>query len=384
MLGQAPGSTLSSTGAGQNGLVAYGVWGDTAAAAGGNGAGVQGTADDNWGVLAANNSPGVPTIEAENLTATAGGEIFYGYVAYDNNIFGNYPAILGDPGCGEGYMALQLGQEGMSNCNNYTLLGDGANTYINGGAGTAGFGTISFRINNDSAPNAMTVNNNNSVTIDSLDVTTSLTKPSGSFKIDHPLDPANKYLYHSFVESPDMKNIYDGIAELDGNGEAVVSLPDWFQALNRNFRYQLTSIGSFAPVYIAEEMQNGQFKIAGGRSGIKVSWQVTGIRQDAFANAHRIQVEVEKAPSDRGHYLHPELFGAPETARIGYVASKMKSIPVEHQRRALPRRGNASPLPQRTPPSMPIPLRPAPPNPTPPLRSLAPAAQGNKLELNQK
>ena len=177
---------------------------------------------------------------------------------------------------------------------------------------------------------------------------------------------------------------YTAEKNLDGNGEAVVSLPGWFQALNRNFRYQLTSIGSFAPVYIAEEMQNGQFKIAGGRSGIKVSWQVTGIGQDAFANAHRIQVEVEKAPSDRGHYLHPELFGAPETARIGYVASKMKSIPVEHQRRALPRRGNASPLPQRTPPSMPIPLRPAPPNPTPPLRSLAPAAQGNKLELNQK
>ena len=48
-----------------------------------------------------------------------------------------------------------------------------------------------------------------------VNVTGTLTKAGGSFIIDHPLDPANKYLSHSFVESPDMKNIYDGIAVLD-------------------------------------------------------------------------------------------------------------------------------------------------------------------------
>jgi trimeric autotransporter adhesin len=120
-----------------------------------------------------------------------------------------------------------------------------------------------------------------------------LSKSSGSFKIDHPLDPANKYLYHSFVESPDMMNIYNGVATLDANGEAVIQMPEWFGVLNRDFRYQLTCIGGFAPVYIAEELANNQFKIGGGRAEMRVSWQITGIRQDAWANAHRIPVEEE-------------------------------------------------------------------------------------------
>ncbi|HZS45939.1 MAG TPA: hypothetical protein VFC63_12620, partial [Blastocatellia bacterium] len=57
-----------------------------------------------------------------------------------------------------------------------------------------------------------------------------LSKAAGSFKIDHPLEPDKKYLYHSFVESPDMKNIYDGVVVLDRRGQAVVTLPDWFEA----------------------------------------------------------------------------------------------------------------------------------------------------------
>ena len=90
-----------------------------------------------------------------------------------------------------------------------------------------------------------------------------LYKSAGSFKIDHPLDPANKYLSHSFVESPDMKNIYDGVAELDGSGEAWIELPEYFEALNRDFRYQLTCISGFAPVYIAKKIAGNRFKIAG-------------------------------------------------------------------------------------------------------------------------
>jgi hypothetical protein len=136
---------------------------------------------------------------------------------------------------------------------------------------------------------------------------------SSAFKIDHPLDPANQYLYHSSVESPDMKNIYDGVVRLNDKGEATVALPEYFGALNRDFRYLLTSIGApGAGLYVAEELANNQFKIAGGAAGSKVSWQVTGIRQDAWANAHRIQTEVAKPPIERGYYLHPELFGAPE------------------------------------------------------------------------
>ena len=145
-----------------------------------------------------------------------------------------------------------------------------------------------------------------------------LTKNSGSFRIDHPLDPANKYLSHSFVESPDMMNIYNGIAMLDTEGETWVNLPDYFEALNNDFRYQLTAIGVPEPnLYIAKEISGNIFKIGGGKAGSKVSWQVTGVRHDAYADAHRIKVEEEKPAQERGHYLHPELFGATKKQVIG-------------------------------------------------------------------
>jgi len=137
-----------------------------------------------------------------------------------------------------------------------------------------------------------------------------------AFRIDHPLDPANKYLHHVSVESPEMKNVYDGVAVLDHNGEAVVQLPEWFEALNQEFRYQLTCIGGFAPVYIAEKIKRNRFKIAGGSPGLEVSWQVTGIRQDAFALAHPILVEEDKPEAERGFYLYPKLFGQPQEEGI--------------------------------------------------------------------
>jgi hypothetical protein len=117
---------------------------------------------------------------------------------------------------------------------------------------------------------------------------------SKQFRIDHPLDPENKYLHHTSVESPEMKNVYDGVINLDEKGEAWIELPEWFEALNKDFRYQLTCIGGFANVYIEEEIQNNRFKIAGGRPDLKVSWQVTGIRDDAFARANRNPVESMK------------------------------------------------------------------------------------------
>src|SRR5205823_6946889 len=85
-----------------------------------------------------------------------------------------------------------------------------------------------------------------------------LSKGSGSFKIDHPLDPANKYLSHSFVESPDMMNVYNGNVLLDAKGEAWISLPDYFEALNQDFRYQLTPIGAPGQhiLYIDQEIAN--------------------------------------------------------------------------------------------------------------------------------
>ncbi len=153
-----------------------------------------------------------------------------------------------------------------------------------------------------------------------VNVTGTLSKGGGSFKIDHPLDPANKYLYHSFVESPDMMNVYNGNVILNASGEAWVELPEWFEALNKDFRYQLTSIGAPGPnLYIAEEISGNRFKIAGGAPGVKVSWQVTGVRQDAFAQKNRIPVEDLKSPEDRGKYLHPEAHGLPASLGIDHT-----------------------------------------------------------------
>lgn len=146
-----------------------------------------------------------------------------------------------------------------------------------------------------------------------------LSKAGGSFKIDHPLDPENKYLSHSFVESPDMMNIYNGNITTDHNGLATVELPDYFQSLNSDFRYQLTVVGQFAQAIVAEEVKNNRFTIQTSAPGVKVSWQVTGIRQDAWANKNRIPVEEAKTERERGFYLHPAAFGKEEERGVEWA-----------------------------------------------------------------
>jgi hypothetical protein len=151
-----------------------------------------------------------------------------------------------------------------------------------------------------------------------VNVTGTISKGAGSFKIDHPLDPTNKNLYHSFVESPDMMNIYNGNVVTDASGNATITMPDWFQALNQDFRYQLTVIGEFAQAIVSQEIQNNQFAIKTDKPNVKVSWQVTGIRHDKFAEKNRIPVEENKRPEDIGKYLHPDAYGVPETMGVDY------------------------------------------------------------------
>src|SRR5579863_1963413 len=149
-----------------------------------------------------------------------------------------------------------------------------------------------------------------------LNVKGTLTKGGGSFKIDHPLDPANKYLSHSFVESPDMMNVYNGNITTDRHGLATVNLPEYFEALNGDFRYQLTVIGRFAQAIVAKKIAANRFVIRTSKPNVEVSWQVTGIRHDAYANAYRIPVEEDKTAQDQGYYLHPEVFGQPESKSL--------------------------------------------------------------------
>jgi hypothetical protein len=166
-----------------------------------------------------------------------------------------------------------------------------------------------------------------------LDVTGTLTKGGGAFKIDHPLDPARKYLQHSFVESPDMLDVYNGNVVTDAKGFATVRLPRYFQALNRSFRYQLTIVGTRGwNARVVREIAHNRFTIQTDQPKVKVSWQVTGIRHDAYANAHRIKVVVPKTGADNGKYLHPELYGQPKSKGIDAETLRL------HRERVLPAR----------------------------------------------
>jgi hypothetical protein len=165
-----------------------------------------------------------------------------------------------------------------------------------------------------------------------------------NFKIDHPLDPENKYLYHAAIESSEVLNIYSGNLKLDANGEAIVKLPEWFEAVNKDFRYTLTSIGAPSQgLYIAEEVTNNQFKIAGGLPGVKVSWQVTGIRSDAAILKHPFKLEEDKPKDERGSYLTPDAYGQPEErgvewARDPQVMQQLKQRRIENEQARKPRK----------------------------------------------
>ena len=141
---------------------------------------------------------------------------------------------------------------------------------------------------------------------------------AGTFKIDHPLDPENKFLVQSAVQSADMKSIYDGNVTTNAKGEAVVSLPDYVEALNEDFRYQLTVVGQFAEAIVAEEIRNSRFTIKTDKPNVKVSWQVTGIRKDAYAKAHPLEAESAKSGEEQGKYRHPKEWNQPESKGIGY------------------------------------------------------------------
>jgi hypothetical protein len=204
----------------------------------------------------------------------------------------------------------------------YSDSGTGVYGGSDSGTGVFGYSDLDSAIGvcGENASGYAVYSNGDAGVAGNLDVSGSVSKGGGSFKIDHPLDPANKFLYHSFVESPDMKNVYDGVVILDAAGEATVSLPDWFEALNRDTRIQLTAVGQAAPdLHVKSKVLDGAFSIAGGKAGQEVYWQLTGIRKDAWADAHRIPVEEEKPADEKGLYLHPTENGQPAAKGIDAV-----------------------------------------------------------------
>jgi hypothetical protein len=300
------------------GSVGNGVWGDSSADTGvfgstSTGFGVYGNASNNGGVGVFGKSAGGNGVEGSSPNGTAVyGNGILGVFGQGNNggsgVYGNSGTgvgVFGQSKSGDavyGTSASGTGVHGVGS--GYGVLAEGSSY------GVAAYGSVGIY----AAPTAG--NTIAGLFGGNVQINGNLTKSSGSFKIDHPLDPENKYLYHSFVESPDMKNIYDGSATLDEKGEAVVEMPDYFSALNQDFRYQLTAVGEAAPnLHIAQKVKDNHFKIAGGKPGMEVSWQVTGIRHDAYARDHRIVVEEDKANA-RGFYLYPAGFGQPNEKAI--------------------------------------------------------------------
>ncbi len=204
-------------------------------------------------------------------------------------------AILGRGGGG----VFQAGVRGLGNLG---VWADGSNNGIlASGPNFAGVFLGRVQVHND------------------LDVRGTLFKGGGGFKIDHPLDPGNKYLSHSFVESPEMLNVYTGTAVTDEQGQATVALPDFFEALNRDPRFQVTPLGQLALATVQGGVGGNRFTIRTDKPGVTVSWQVTGVRQDPWAEAHPVAVEEPKPTTERGFFLHPEMHGqSPEMSVMGY------------------------------------------------------------------
>jgi len=266
---------VGSTGGGS----AAGVFGRSTAAAGG-GSGVLALGADNNGLEASTENPAKAAVFAQNFSGT----------------FGGGSAVRADGGKA-----------------NYGIWATSVNSQAIHAESTKGIAIFAQSVSGDTALFASGGSQLNGNT----HVNGALSKSSGSFKIDHPQDPANKYLYHSFVESPDMMNVYNGVATADSAGHATVTLPDWFESLNRDFRYQLTPLGSEAPrLHVSAEMTGNRFSIGGASPHQRISWQVTGIRQDSWANDHPIPVEEAKPASERGTYLYPEGFGKPANAGL--------------------------------------------------------------------
>jgi hypothetical protein len=292
------------------------------------GTGVRGSSGDSDGVVG-------NSLSANGVIGTGGsgrtrGEIASGVLGQSDGGFG----IRGVSGSRQGAVGLSYGgAEGVFGLNfspqpaagafGESVLGNGVEGFSFTGIGVRGEGRNGGvrGLSTSTNPNAAGVVGENpngfaGVFLGKVRVTGFLSKAGGGFEIDHPLDPGNKYLSHSFVESSEMLNVYSGNVTTDGRGEAHVALPEYFEALNEDFRYQLTVLGQFAQAIVGQEIKNNQFTIKSDRPWVRISWQVTGVRRDRWAVANRMIVEEEKAGRDKGRYLHPELWEQSEDAAI--------------------------------------------------------------------
>ena len=280
----------------------------TVRAGGVAGIAVEGIAAQSAGVVGFTGSP--------QLAGVAGGGSSFGVSGVSGSgvgVQGTCPNHIGVRGDSDSHVGIRgRSQTGVGMRGSSAQPGDG----FNGGIGVHGLGTNGATAVAGASQGGVGVLGSATggglagLFQGNVTVTGTLSASAKSFKIDHPLDPENRYLVHAAVESPDMKTIYDGIATLDDKGEATVRLAEWFEALNKDYRYQVTCIGSAAPdLHIATEISDNQFTIGGGPPNGKVSWQVTGIRRDSWAIANPVSVEQDKRTENQILRLTAETAG---------------------------------------------------------------------------
>jgi hypothetical protein len=285
------------------------------------------------GILAVTNVPGSPAAFCANNNVQGAGVVAVGrgdYAAVNGR--GSSGGVLGTSWSGNGFGVV--GQ-----VNNPTFSGVLGRHY-GGGAGVIGYSPDPFGIGvrgvanvreNGTGVEGIAGGGENAVGVygqsdegmagafagdvgitGDLIVSNTITAAAKNFKIDHPLDPANKYLVHASMESPEMVNVYSGEITTDADGAGTVRLPNYFEALNRDFRYQLTVSGQFAQAIVATEIEDNRFTIRTDKPNVKVYWQVTGVRKDHYAKAHPLIVEQDKSDTERNLFLHPDLLGQPK------------------------------------------------------------------------
>lgn len=300
------GSTTNGTGVRGATTGGYGVHGYST----GNGTGVRGESPGGNGVYGLSTSGSASGVSGENTSTTGYG--VYGVNTNGANARGvvGYSSGVGTYGTGTGQSAV--GVYGASNgTTSYGVYGKGAGNNAISIYGWGGTGVWAGYFSGDIYVAGTCWNG-----------------CLGPSKIDHPLDPENKYLTHAPVESSDMLDIYTGNVTTDSKGEATVVMPNWFEAMNRDFRYQLTIMSDdFAQARVSNKMKNNRFVVKTDKPNIEVSWLVTATRNDPYSRENAITVEEEKQNADKGKYLHPEAWGQPESQGIGYEQKKkMESV----------------------------------------------------------
>lgn len=329
------GDAVSGTSATGTGVVGNGDWG---AVGNGRSYGVIGNGTTGVGMYAYNRNS---TYNVALAGTSFGIEAFVGNTICIDGTSNNSTGVIGRSSTGTGVIgvsadgtgmrgdAINRGNTGYLGLYNDAVFGESTSVAGNGLKGTASNGSTAYGVWGISTTGYAGYFSGN------VYVAGNFSSATKSFKIDHPLDPENKVLVHSCVESDQRMNIYKGHATTNAQGEAWVQLPDYFEALNADIEYHLTVMGQFAQAIVGQEVANNRFLIRTDKPNIKVSWQVLGVRQDAYAKAHPMKVEEDKPEEERGTYLNPKEFGQPESRASNYA--KLKSAD-EHRSGPVPAR----------------------------------------------